>query len=205
MYYPGPQDSWLKRSLFLEKSHFVFIRVSYTVFCVFFGLIQCVFFVVSVVVFSVFVYHLMLQILPSPPPPTSHRCLCLMQNPICHLAHDWMNWNAFQTNCQKFQKIRPNLAQGQFQGKYRIQKIQNAEHPASSILCSMQPLTLFQEVLVCAEIDASLACFRIGSPQPFYTRPHTAIPFKSSFLSHFQYLITAWFDENCCQFEAHFQ
>ena len=133
----------------------------------------------------------MLQILPSPPPPTSHRCLCLMQNPICHLAHDWMNWNAFQTNCQKFQKIRPNLAQGQFQGKYRIQKIQkiqNAEHPASSILCSMQPLTLFQEVLVCAEIDASLACFRIGSPQPFYTRPHTAIPFKSSFLSHFQWL-----------------
>ena len=41
----------------------------------------------------------------------------------------------------------------------------------------MQPLTLFQEVLVCVEIDASLACFRIGSPQPFYTRPHTAIPF----------------------------
>ena len=57
----------------------------------------------------------------------------------------------------------------------KYKKIQNAEHPASSILCSMQPLTLFQEVLVCAEIDASLACFRIGSP--FYTRPHTAIPF----------------------------
>ena len=37
----------------------------------------------------------------------------------------------------------------------------------------MQSLTppLFQEPTVWAEIDASLACFGIGSPQLFYTRP----------------------------------
>ena len=50
----------------------------------------------------------------------------LMQNPICHLARDWMNWNTFQTNgvrCQKFQPIRTNPAQGRFglDKKYRIQ------------------------------------------------------------------------------------
>ena len=53
-----------------------------------------------------------------------------MQNPICHLAPDWMNRKAgFQTNrvgCQKFRQIRTNPAQGQFE--------KNTEYKAICIL-----------------------------------------------------------------------
>ena len=79
-----------------------------------------------------------------------------MQNPICHLAPDWMNWNArFQTNrvgCQKFQQIRTNPAQGQFE--------KNSGYKAICILratCNLW-LHLFSRYPLCAWGNWCVTC-----------------------------------------------